>query len=114
MDAADVICTTPEKFDAMTRRGRDRGGMRFFNEVGLLLIDEVHLLSESRGASLEAGVVSRIKLVASRPEMAGVREGREGGWRVIMLGAERIFVPLVSARAAGLPKVHAAGHGRNE
>ena len=34
MDSADIICTTPEKFDAMTRRNRDRGGMRFFNEVG--------------------------------------------------------------------------------
>jgi hypothetical protein len=35
--SADIICTTPEKFDAMTRRHRARGGMRFFNEVRLCL-----------------------------------------------------------------------------
>ncbi|KAG7669274.1 putative DExH-box ATP-dependent RNA helicase DExH17 [Nannochloris sp. 'desiccata'] len=71
IDSADIICTTPEKFDAMTRRHRARGGMRFFNEIALVLIDEVHLLSEGRGSCLEAGVVSRIKLVACKPEMAG-------------------------------------------
>jgi ATP-dependent DNA helicase HFM1/MER3 len=40
-------------------------------QIALVLIDEVHLLSESRGSCLEAGVVSRIKLVACKPEMAG-------------------------------------------
>ena len=38
-----------------------------------MLIDEVHLLNEpGRGASLEAGTVSRIKMLAGLPEMAGV------------------------------------------
>lgn len=41
-------------------------------QIALILIDEVHLLSESRGSSLEAGVVSRIKMVATRQEMKGV------------------------------------------
>lgn len=41
-------------------------------QIALVLIDEVHLLSEGRGSCLEAGVVSRIKLVACKPEMAGV------------------------------------------
>ena len=36
------------------------------------MIDEVHLLNESRGAVLEAGVVSRIKLVAAAPAMQQV------------------------------------------
>ena len=36
IDTADIVCTTPEKFDAMTRRHRDRGGMRFFNQVRAL------------------------------------------------------------------------------
>lgn len=44
-----------------------------FLQIALVLIDEVHLLSEGRGSCLEAGVVSRIKLVACKPEMAGVR-----------------------------------------
>ena len=37
------------------------------------MIDEVHLLAEKRGSSLEAGVVSRIKMVSQLREM---REGR--------------------------------------
>ena len=33
LDSADIICATPEKFDATTRRG-----MRFFADIGLVLI----------------------------------------------------------------------------
>ncbi|PSC72871.1 putative ATP-dependent DNA helicase HFM1 isoform B [Micractinium conductrix] len=65
LDTADIIAATPEKLDAVTR-----GGMRFFSDIGLVLIDEVHLLSESRGASLEA-VIARIKVVSRLPEMRG-------------------------------------------
>lgn len=36
LDAADIICITPEKFDALTRKHKDNGGMRFFGEVGAL------------------------------------------------------------------------------
>ena len=42
-------------------------------QVALVLIDEVHLLNESRGAALEAGVVSRIKMVSRLPSMQAVR-----------------------------------------
>ncbi|KAL4857947.1 ATP-dependent DNA helicase MER3 [Chlorella vulgaris] len=58
LDAADIICATPEKFDSATR-----SGMRFFADIGMMLIDEVHLLNESRGSSLE-GVVARIKMIS--------------------------------------------------
>lgn len=34
LDNVDIIATTAEKFDSLTRRHRDKGGMRFFNEVG--------------------------------------------------------------------------------
>ncbi|KAK9683522.1 hypothetical protein RND81_10G147700 [Saponaria officinalis] len=65
---ADIILTTPEKFDAVTRfRIRD-GGLSYFSDIGLLLIDEVHLLNDPRGAALEA-IVSRIKMLSCRPEM---------------------------------------------
>jgi hypothetical protein len=41
-------------------------------QIGLVLLDEVHLLNESgRGSSLEAGCVCRIKAVAALPEMTG-------------------------------------------
>lgn len=58
---ADVICCTPERFDSMTRRDK-HGGMGFFSQVKLVLLDEIHLLSDSRGSCLEAGVVSRLKM----------------------------------------------------
>jgi ATP-dependent DNA helicase HFM1/MER3 len=43
----------------------------FVLQIGLVLLDEVHLLNESgRGSSLEAGCVCRIKALAAFPEMA--------------------------------------------
>ncbi|XP_028786298.1 DExH-box ATP-dependent RNA helicase DExH17-like [Neltuma alba] len=65
---ADIILTTPEKFDAVSRYGVKDGGLSFFSDIALLLIDEVHLLNDPRGAALEA-IVSRIKMVACNPKM---------------------------------------------
>ncbi|TYI86433.1 hypothetical protein E1A91_D04G064700v1 [Gossypium mustelinum] len=65
---ADIILTTPEKFDAVTRYRIKDGGLSFFSDISLLLIDEVHLLNDLRGATLEA-IVSRIKMLARNPEM---------------------------------------------
>ncbi|XP_012081222.3 DExH-box ATP-dependent RNA helicase DExH17 [Jatropha curcas] len=65
---ADIILTTPEKFDAVTRYRIKDGGLSFFSDIALLLIDEVHLLNDPRGAALEA-IVSRIKMLAHNPEM---------------------------------------------
>ncbi|KAM4774281.1 putative ATP-dependent DNA helicase HFM1 isoform 4-T4 [Cyanocitta cristata] len=57
---ADIIITTPEKWDSMTRRWRDNSIVQL---VRLFLIDEVHVIKdESRGATLEV-VVSRMKTV---------------------------------------------------
>jgi hypothetical protein len=36
LDAADLICTTPEKFDAITRKYKEFGNARFFGEVRCL------------------------------------------------------------------------------
>ncbi len=65
----DVILTTPEKWDSMSRKWKDYGMMRLMSQVALMLIDEVHLLNEGRGAVLEA-VVSRMKLMRASAEMA--------------------------------------------
>ncbi|EFJ14665.1 hypothetical protein SELMODRAFT_119598 [Selaginella moellendorffii] len=70
MPDTDIILTTPEKFDSITRRNKDHGGLSFFADVGLFEIDEVHLLHEPRGAALEA-VVSRMKMLSRYPEMGG-------------------------------------------
>ncbi|TKA71090.1 hypothetical protein B0A55_08343 [Friedmanniomyces simplex] len=59
---ATIIITTPEKWDSVTRKWKDH--QRLMQMVKLLLIDEVHILKEDRGATLEA-VVSRMKSVGS-------------------------------------------------
>ena len=59
---ATIIVTTPEKWDSITRKWKDH--QRLMQMVKLFLIDEVHLLKEERGATLEA-VVSRMKSVGS-------------------------------------------------
>jgi ATP-dependent DNA helicase HFM1/MER3 len=57
----------------MTRRSQQQGGGKFFAEIALVLIDEVHLLAEpGRGCALEAGVISRIKMLSTFPELQGV------------------------------------------
>ncbi|PYI11603.1 DEAD/DEAH box DNA helicase [Aspergillus sclerotiicarbonarius CBS 121057] len=55
---SQIIITTPEKWDSMTRKWKDHA--RLMQLVKLFLIDEVHILKEARGATLEA-VVSRMK-----------------------------------------------------
>lgn len=57
-------------FDAVTRYSvKDSGcGLSIFSEIALLLIDEVHLLNDPRGAVLEA-IVSRIKMLSHNPEL---------------------------------------------
>nr|CAB3450378.1 unnamed protein product [Digitaria exilis] len=65
---ADLILTTPEKFDSMSRHGIRDGGLGFFSDIALVLIDEVHLLNDPRGAALEA-VVSRIKMLSRHGNM---------------------------------------------
>ncbi|KAL1651912.1 ATP-dependent DNA helicase MER3 [Diplodia intermedia] len=62
VQTADLIVTTPEKWDSMTRRWKDHE--RLVQMVKLFLIDEVHILKEDRGATLEA-VVSRMKSVGT-------------------------------------------------
>ncbi|VAH90755.1 unnamed protein product [Triticum turgidum subsp. durum] len=56
---SDLILTTPEKFDSMSRHGVRDGGLGFFSDIALVLIDEVHLLNDPRGAALEAVIWRR-------------------------------------------------------
>lgn len=57
---ATIIITTPEKWDSITRKWKDH--VKLLQLVKLFLIDEVHILKEDRGATLEA-VVSRMKSI---------------------------------------------------
>ena len=62
VQSANIVVTTPEKWDSMTRKWKDHA--RLMQMVKLFLIDEVHILKDVRGATLEA-VVSRMKSVGS-------------------------------------------------
>ncbi|KAJ3311396.1 DEIH-box ATPase [Blyttiomyces sp. JEL0837] len=50
-----IIVTTPEKWDVITRKATDRS---YTNKVRLIIIDEIHLLHDDRGPVLES-IVSR-------------------------------------------------------
>lgn len=58
---ADVIVTTPEKWDGVSRSWQTRDYVR---SVALIIIDEIHLLGEDRGPVLEV-IVSRTNFIAS-------------------------------------------------
>jgi activating signal cointegrator complex subunit 3 len=57
-----VIVTTPEKWDVITRKAGDGS---LVSLVKLLVIDEVHLLADERGAVIESIVARTLRLVES-------------------------------------------------
>ncbi|KAL8917735.1 MAG: hypothetical protein Q9208_007787 [Pyrenodesmia sp. 3 TL-2023] len=59
---ADIIVTTPEKWDGISRSWQTRGYVR---QVSLVVIDEIHLLGGDRGPILEI-IVSRMNYIASQ------------------------------------------------
>ncbi|WRT68140.1 uncharacterized protein IL334_005115 [Kwoniella shivajii] len=75
---SDLVVTTPEKLDSITR-GR-AWNHKLIGRLELIMIDEVHILGEDRGATMEV-VISRIK--QSKPSV-----------RIIAFGEEYRPVPL--------------------
>ena len=73
LNRADVLVCTPEKWDLITRGWRGNSneftestssmGKKIIREIALLVIDEIHLLGEERGAVLEA-IVSRTRFIS--------------------------------------------------
>lgn len=61
LQTADIILTTPEKWDGISRNWQSRS---YVKQVGLIIIDEIHLLGEERGPILEV-IVSRMRYVSS-------------------------------------------------
>lgn len=59
---ADIIITTPEKFDGISRNWQSR---KFVQEVSLIIMDEIHLLASDRGPILEM-IVSRMNFVSAK------------------------------------------------
>ena len=64
IERADVIVTTPEKWDGISRSWQNRS---YVQAMRLLVIDEIHLLGDERGPVLEV-IVSRTNFIASHTE----------------------------------------------
>ncbi|KAL9107193.1 MAG: hypothetical protein Q9227_007893 [Pyrenula ochraceoflavens] len=60
--SADIIITTPEKWDGISRSWQTRSYVR---QVSLVIIDEIHLLGGDRGPILEI-IVSRMNYIAAQ------------------------------------------------
>ncbi|KAG0625562.1 hypothetical protein M758_2G065100 [Ceratodon purpureus] len=60
--AADIIISTPEKWDGISRNWHNRS---YVTKVGLMVIDEIHLLGADRGPILEV-IVSRMRYISSQ------------------------------------------------
>ncbi|KAL7638072.1 UNVERIFIED_CONTAM: hypothetical protein RMT77_011697 [Armadillidium vulgare] len=61
IQASDVIITTPEKWDGISRSWQTRN---YVKQVSLIVIDEIHLLGEDRGPVLEV-IVSRTNFISN-------------------------------------------------
>ncbi|KAJ3381344.1 DEIH-box ATPase [Entophlyctis sp. JEL0112] len=55
-----IIVTTPEKWDVITRKATDRS---YTNLVRLVIIDEIHLLHDERGPVLESIIIRTLRTI---------------------------------------------------
>jgi len=67
IEKTQVIVTTPEKWDVVTRKSS--GDVGLAQQVKLLIIDEVHLLHDDRGPVIESLVARTLRLVESTQSM---------------------------------------------
>lgn len=68
--STQIIVTTPEKWDVVTRKST--GDSELVQKVKLLIIDEVHLLHEDRGAVIESLVARTLRQVESTQSMVRI------------------------------------------
>src|SRR5690606_1501670 len=61
-----IIVTTPEKWDIITRKASDRS---YTQLVRLVIVDEVHLLHDERGPVLEAIVACIVRGIEKSQEV---------------------------------------------
>ncbi|KAL0221892.1 hypothetical protein RCL1_001746 [Eukaryota sp. TZLM3-RCL] len=69
IEKCHLIVATPEKFDVLTRKSMDSV---LVSQTRLIVIDEVHLLADDRGAVLEALVARTLRQVELRQEMTRI------------------------------------------
>ena len=63
LNSSNIILTTPEKFDVLSRKWKDISN--FISNISLILFDEIHLLNEETRVTTLKAVITRIKLVKS-------------------------------------------------
>jgi len=66
-----LIVATPEKWDIITRKSGEKTYIELVSiliKVKLLIIDEIHLLHDTRGPVLEAIVTRTIRMVEQSKE----------------------------------------------
>jgi pre-mRNA-splicing helicase BRR2 len=65
IEETQIIVTTPEKWDIVTRKSGDR---TYTQLVKLLIIDEIHLLHDNRGPVLESIVARTVRQIETTKE----------------------------------------------
>ena len=69
IEETNVIVTTPEKWDIITRKSGERA---YVELVKLIIIDEVHLLHDSRGPVLESIIARTIRSIEETSELVRI------------------------------------------
>ncbi|KAJ2901105.1 activating signal cointegrator 1 complex subunit 3 [Coemansia aciculifera] len=67
INATQIIVTTPEKWDVVTRKSS--GDTELVDRVKLLIVDEIHLLNEDRGSVIETLIARTQRQVEARQSM---------------------------------------------
>ncbi|KAG6435879.1 hypothetical protein SASPL_100760 [Salvia splendens] len=65
IEETQIIVTTPEKWDIITRKSGDR---TYIQLVKLLIIDEIHLLHDNRGPVLESIIARTVRQIETTKE----------------------------------------------
>lgn len=66
IEETQIIVTTPEKWDIITRKSGDR---TYTQMVKLLIVDEIHLLHDNRGPVLESIVARTVRQIETTQDM---------------------------------------------
>lgn len=77
LEASDVVVATPERFDALSRRWKQRRAVR---ELSLVIADDLHLLGGPRGPAYEV-VLSRLRYIAATQQQEEKAKGGQASAR---------------------------------
>lgn len=95
IDATQIIVTTPEKWDIITRKSGER---TYTQLVRLLIIDEVHLLHDDRGPVLESIVARTVRQVTLHSHSARLPGHHDrpaaAPWRILGVRYQPSILPF--------------------